>query len=549
MPQEPSITSWTRLEPRTRAADMSPGLQARTADPLWLLGRQWQVGEFQGEDAGSPVSVRLRAESARLTRYQGGADPSPVPLDTDLPLEAVVERDTPAATLDRRTAAQLGLEYLRLLRDEGAATVGSALAAAYPISAAPGAVADDATTGYLAAVAGRAPDGLALAAELAPAQGTSRDTPSRVTVPAALTAAVTRATAAWRRVLGLPVTAPAGGGAWIPQRLEHGFSVAARHTEAETVLSAAEYPGGRLDWFAFDHRPGATLGAPSDPPQQVVRTVLPTVASYPGMPATRWWEMEDARVYWGGLTAERTDLARLLLAEYATSYANDYFLVPLELPAGTVTRVTSVVVTDTFGERVLLPPAPQDWSLFRPSVLGASGAADLLLLLPGAVDALEGEPVEEVLFLRDEGANLAWAVEQAVAGAAGHRVDRHRLAAVDGALAPAPAPAGQGVMRRYRLQTAVPDHWVPLAPVPDPAAPGRTLLHRYGAGARGQILQPGTVLRFPSEEVPREGVRVTRQWQLARTAAGDAALWSSRTTLPGRGEGFSGLRFDTSDPA
>lgn len=370
MPQEPSITSWTRLEPRTRAADMSPGLQARTADPLWLLGRQWQVGEFQGEDAGSPVSVRLRAESARLTRFQGDADPSPVPLDTDLPLEAVVERDTAAATLDRRTAAQLGLEYLRLLRDEGAGTVASALAAAYPISAAPGAVADDTSIGYLAAVAGRAPDGLALAAELAPAQGTPRDTPSRVTVPAELTAAVTRASAAWRRVLGLPVTAPGGGGAWIPQRLEHGFSVAARHTEAETVLSAAEYPGGRLDWFAFDHRPGATLGAPSDAPQQVVRTVLPTVAAYPGMPATRWWEMEDARVYWGGLTAERTDLARLLLAEYATSYANDYFLVPLELPAGTVTRVTSVVVTDTFGERVLLPPAPRTGACSAPASPG-----------------------------------------------------------------------------------------------------------------------------------------------------------------------------------
>ncbi|MFE1288834.1 hypothetical protein [Streptomyces sp. NPDC058751] len=549
MPQEPSITSWTRLEPRTRAADMTPGLQARTADPLWLLGRQWQVGEFQGEDAGSPVSVRLRADCARLTRYQGDADPAPLPLDADLPLEAVVERDTPAASLDRRTAAQLGLEYLRLLRDEGAGAVAALLAAAYPISAAPGPVADDATTGYLAAVAGRAPDGLALAAELAPAQGTGRDTPSRVTVPAALTAAVTRATAAWRKLLGLPVTAPTGGGAWIPQRLEHGFSVAARHGDDETVLRAAEYPGGRLDWYAFDHRPGATLGTPAAAPQKVVRTVLPTVASYPGMPATRWWEMEDARVYWGGLTAESTDLARLLLAEYATSYANDYFLVPLELPAGTVTRVTSVVVTDTFGERVLLPPAPQDWTLFRSSVADSRDTADLLLLLPGAVDALDGEPVEEVLFLRDEAANLAWAVEEAVAGAAGHRVDRHRLAAVTGALPPAPVATGQGVMRRYRLQSTVPEHWVPLAPVPDPAAPGRTLLHRYGAGARGQILQPGTTLRLPSEEVPREGVRVTRRWQLARTAAGATALWSSRATLPGRGEGSSGLRFDTADPA
>ncbi|MGW4029364.1 hypothetical protein ACWEFL_08575 [Streptomyces sp. NPDC004838] len=551
MPQEPSITSWTRLEPRCRAADMSAGLQARTADPLWMLGRQWQVGEFQGDDAGSPVSVRLRAESAKLTRYQGHADPSPIPLDPELPLEALVEREPAASSLDRRTAAQLGLEYARLLRAEGAADLVSPLVAAYPISAAPGPIADDATTGYLSAVAGRAADGLALLAELAPPTGQSRDTPARITVPPELTDAVVRATAAWRRLLGLPTTAPETGGSWQPQRLEHGFSVAARHTTGEIVLEAAEYPGGRLDWYALDHRPGATLGAPDGPrdqPEQVVRTVLPTVAAYPGMPSPRWWEMEDARVYWGGITAERTDLARLLLAEYASTYANDYFLVPLELPAGTVTRLTSVVVTDTFGERILLPPAPDDWSLFRPTVTGTRGAADVLVLPPGAVDALDGDPVEEVLFLRDEAANMAWAVEEAVAGAAGHRMDRHRLVAVAGGLPAADAtPSGPDAVRRYRLQTPVPEHWIPLAPIPDPTAPGRTLLHRYGAGVRGRVLEPGAVLRLPSEEVPAEGVRVTRRWQLARLADGHTALWTGRTTLPGRGQGSSGLRFDTSD--
>ena len=49
-------------------------LQARIYDPLWLLARQWQFGEFQGEDNGSPVMARWRAESARLTRYHAGAD-------------------------------------------------------------------------------------------------------------------------------------------------------------------------------------------------------------------------------------------------------------------------------------------------------------------------------------------------------------------------------------------------------------------------------------------------------------------------------------------
>ena len=60
-----SITSWLRLEPRTRKADMAAGLQARIYDPLWLLARQWQTGEFQGEDAGSPAAARWRGSIPR----------------------------------------------------------------------------------------------------------------------------------------------------------------------------------------------------------------------------------------------------------------------------------------------------------------------------------------------------------------------------------------------------------------------------------------------------------------------------------------------------
>ena len=69
----PSITSWMRLEPRSRNPEMNTSLQARIYDPLWLLARQWQLGEFQGEDNGSPVIASWRAETARLTRYFSGA--------------------------------------------------------------------------------------------------------------------------------------------------------------------------------------------------------------------------------------------------------------------------------------------------------------------------------------------------------------------------------------------------------------------------------------------------------------------------------------------
>jgi hypothetical protein len=45
---------WSRLEPRSRSKNFAEGLAARVADPLWLLARQWQFGEFAGADAGVP---------------------------------------------------------------------------------------------------------------------------------------------------------------------------------------------------------------------------------------------------------------------------------------------------------------------------------------------------------------------------------------------------------------------------------------------------------------------------------------------------------------
>ena len=77
----PSITTWTRLEPQTAPTATSPsGYAARIHDPLWLLGRQWQLGEFQGEDAGTPIVARWRGRVAPITRYA----PGPIPPNTQL---------------------------------------------------------------------------------------------------------------------------------------------------------------------------------------------------------------------------------------------------------------------------------------------------------------------------------------------------------------------------------------------------------------------------------------------------------------------------------
>ena len=127
----PSITSWMRLEPRSRTAGMDTSLQARIYDPLWLLARQWQFGEFQGEDNGSPVLASWRAESARLTRYHAGPlalkdavnaapyDPTGIPLETLVEREATRSAPRAAPPLEKiRLAVETGQQFLRMLASQ-----------------------------------------------------------------------------------------------------------------------------------------------------------------------------------------------------------------------------------------------------------------------------------------------------------------------------------------------------------------------------------------------------------------------------------------------
>jgi hypothetical protein len=56
---------------------------------------------------------------------------------------------------------------------------------------------------------------------------------------------------------------------------------------------------------------------------------------------------------------------------------------------------------------------------------------------------------------------------------------------------------------------------------------------------------PDEALLIPEEEVPREGAVVRRCFQAARDADGRLYVWLTHRKSVGRGEGSSGLRFDT----
>ena len=89
-----------RLEPLPRNSDIEEGLDARVFDPLWLLGRQWQLGEFQGDDAGTPYVCDITGDAHLVTGWRPAADIEPGPWQPFDPvttaLETLVEAE-PAA--------------------------------------------------------------------------------------------------------------------------------------------------------------------------------------------------------------------------------------------------------------------------------------------------------------------------------------------------------------------------------------------------------------------------------------------------------------------
>ncbi|MGH9883048.1 MAG: hypothetical protein ACRD6N_16555, partial [Pyrinomonadaceae bacterium] len=53
----PTAVIWNRLEGRPRSEDLMRPMRAEVRDPAWMLARQWQFGEFEGEDAGAAIQA------------------------------------------------------------------------------------------------------------------------------------------------------------------------------------------------------------------------------------------------------------------------------------------------------------------------------------------------------------------------------------------------------------------------------------------------------------------------------------------------------------
>ncbi len=501
-----------RLEPLSPTTDFHRGLRARVADPVWFLTRQWQLGELQGEDVSSPVSVSVSVthEPLRYAPRRPDLDPA------HIPAEALVEAEPGDWwTVGRR---------VRLGR------------AAAPL---------------LPALPPQRLQTLRLGPLPPPYEALSGELDGR----AIFTAGLLAGHALWNEV-----PSPTADN-WSSRRLTH----EARFSAGTRGLDVRDHDGGDVDWYTADAG-AAVLRADSGTAASMPapRQLLVSRLSYPGAPHPRWWQIEDQAVDLGAFSPDRSHLGTALLLDVALAHADDWFWFPVPEPppaangkrppsSGMLVTLRETVVHDSFGDTWTLAPPPVDgehaWSLFRTTGMEAGA----LLIWPVAVAPHAGPWLDEVSLGIDEDANVAWAVEL--------RADGRVLLADDTSEAAARETTRTGTRQfRYLPMTTLPAHWHPYRRTgPDGV---------YGDWQQGLVADLGGVLprvrpgpasrliggpsgpgfgrghEIAAEAIASSGASLRRRARLARDTGGRPVLWVERSRTPLAGPPVSHLRFD-----
>jgi hypothetical protein len=598
-----SLLFWNRLEPLPQTNDLSHALRCEVRDALWMLGRQWQMGEFRAEDAGTCAFVKAGTTTftAQKLSLRGNApqDCSPetplnfltegiAPLERQAPLEGV----TPELSLDLRV--ELGRYWMRLLQAKlppAKATAAikafkaisllhfklpAAESTAEQVVHAP-ALANQPYAQMLSALSnGRAIDGWQLFQHLQAHTASSLLPHVDVLVDQSGEDFKQWVTDTF------PALAKNAVSAWNSSRLEYQFDCGASLiTNATEILRVPEYDGSALDWYSFNlgpegtspPHPGLSSAVGEVQPARHVKTVLPRLVSFAGAPRNRWWEMEDSTIDLANLRPTAADTAQFVLAEFALLFSNDWLVFPLESPVGSLIGIANLLVTDVFGDVSMIRETEQtkDWGLF--SMAGEQGPP--LWVPPVATTLVQAPPKAEVLLVRDELANLAWGIENVVPDGLGGGMDgldasitlRRWLETLlrvdvveDGEpVETTPAPVAD---RKYVLGTTVPENWIPFIPVRfndngqmnlRRAALPRTIAERAPVRIRPrtQLLRDGlesSPVRFfdlNEEEITMPGIVVREYWRQARWFDGRIFTWLAREKAYARPTRASGLRFDS----
>ena len=524
------------LESRTRNSDITDALRFKVYDPLWLLSRQWQLGEFKGNDAGTAMSVTCQVRTTNMKKYGYGENNSNV-INTpnEVPLEPIVEqvnRDiTPIVRVESATY------FLDLLRSEKEpsqikAIVGK-LRELYPIDEQdlhmPVSSLENKTVetfaesrnyrlaNFRAAYASKSFDGYSLFKN----PSLLKKSPEIKVSDELLDRYIE-----WFAQRYMPNTVQ--GSAWEERKLGYEFSA----ENDKFQYQAKDYTGGRVSWYSFDLDKCKDKDAPME---KEVINALPTLATYPGSPNKRLWEFENRKVFMGNST-EMQAQGNVAFLQYATMYGNDWMICPLQTEIGKYIEVEKIDVRDTFGRKYEIlsragseaskeVPFGQRWQMYTnaPSGTYKGSDSDGFMFPPSLDRTIEGDPLEEVDILRDEMANMVWGVESKIQDGCGSSLDAGLLASevgqfIDDANEDAVKKATLSIKEqdnneelgystatlesdrktdfKYKVMTSVPLNWIPLIP----QHVGGESDYKGFLGGRETILRRGKLPCFFADE-------------------------------------------------
>jgi hypothetical protein len=265
---------------------------------------------------------------------------------------------------------------------------------------------------------------------------------------------------------------------WMDRNLEYQFSIGT--FDKTTLLQAKEYYGEKLDWHSFQ------IESVEFPDDVAKKLVSPQPVRFPGMPKVRWWQFEDEKTDLGNIQRPNLNYLSVLLTEFALLYSNDWFIIPVQQPVGSLRKVEALSVMDVFGN----PPINAQAHVYRqnedPESRGftlfsltrkkddKSEADSSILLLPNTLTQfIQGEALEEVIFSRDEMANFVWAIERRSfeKGKIQNREDEEMDSkwnseiGNDGTRPEADLKTDPGNLPQYKIMSPLRGNWIPYISV------------------------------------------------------------------------------------
>ncbi len=310
-----------RIEPYVRNIDtdnINNALSMAIHDPLWLLARQWQFGEFKGNDAGSVILAKLKAKKTKVNQLYNLDKPSQATNIKDMPLEPMVE--ALPIEIDWQARVESAHYFLSMLQFNTHITTNLATLKAELLSNFPLASVTSQTTGnlspeehleqlktacktdlqaYVSNYQNKIFDGYKLY-QWCVNNITKPKKNLKLLQDDAEILNMLKEYMAWfeKKYHIEPNTY------WKPEALNYRFGV--QSTADNTNLVADNYDSGKLSWFSFEDDADKNKSSQQNKGTQATTnyeeklfTFIPTMAQYPGMPKKRLWELESGTVEMG----------------------------------------------------------------------------------------------------------------------------------------------------------------------------------------------------------------------------------------------------------